>query len=133
MNRNPILFRVDATPEAGYERLACCLVLSAALQRRRRPTYFLSQLDPRHLALPVKRIGNEWVDAQHPAGSLDDLGQVLQQVRKLKPAAIVLDADTPQDYLCELAATGTFLVSLDHQGLLPFPGQLLINPLLGPS
>lgn len=133
MNRAPILFRVDATPQAGFERLARCMVLSAALQRRRRPVHFLSQLDPRHQALQVKRIGNEWIDADYPAGSLDDLGQMLQQIRKLRPAAIVLDADAPQEYVNEVAATGTFLATMDHQGMLHFPGQLLINPLLGPS
>jgi len=133
MNRDPILFRVDATPETGYERLARCMVFSAALQRRRRPTHFLSQLEPRHQALQVKRIGNEWIDADHPAGSLDDLGQVLQMIRKLRPAAVVLDAETPQDYLDELSRTGTFLATLDHQGMMRFPSRLLINPLLGPS
>src|SRR5436305_1801923 len=44
MNRDPILFRVDGTPRTGWERLSRCLVFAAALQRRRRPTYFLSQL-----------------------------------------------------------------------------------------
>jgi spore coat polysaccharide biosynthesis predicted glycosyltransferase SpsG len=133
MNRQPILFRVDAGGQAGYERLARCLILSAALQRRRRPTSFLSQLEPRHLALQVKRIGNDWTPAEHPVGSLDDLGQVLQQARKLRPAALILDADAPQEYVNELAATGAMLVTLDHQGMLHFPGRLLVNPLLGPS
>src|SRR5262249_7537396 len=40
MNRDPILFRVDGTPRVGYEHLARCQTLAAALQRRRRPTYF---------------------------------------------------------------------------------------------
>src|SRR6476620_1938125 len=60
MNRDPILFRVDATPEKGYERLARCQILAMALQRRRRPTYFVSQLEPRALALNIKRAGNDW-------------------------------------------------------------------------
>lgn len=133
MNRDPILFRVDGNAQAGYERLARCQIISAALQRRRRPTYFLSQLEPRHLALQVKRIGNEWIEADYSAGSLDDLGQVLQMIRKHRPAALVLDADVPQEYLNELANTGVFLVTMDHQGMLRFPSHLLVNPLLGPS
>ena len=57
MNRDPILFRVDGTTATGLERLARCLTLAAALQRRRRPTYFLSQLEPASLALAIKRAG----------------------------------------------------------------------------
>ena len=62
MTRAPILFRVDAGPRPGYEHLSRCLVLAAALQRRRRPAYFLSRLDPGSLGLMVKRGGNEWLD-----------------------------------------------------------------------
>ena len=63
MTRAPILFRVDAGPRPGYEHLSRCLVLAAALQRRRRPAYFLSQLEPGSLGLAIKRAGNEWLDA----------------------------------------------------------------------
>ena len=69
MNRDPILFRVDGTPRLGWEHLARCQTLAAALQRRRRPTYFLSQLEPASLALPLKRAGNDWLDADAPAGT----------------------------------------------------------------
>ena len=56
MNRDPILFRVDGTPRLGWEQLARCLTFAAALQRRRRPTYFLSDLEPASLALSIKRM-----------------------------------------------------------------------------
>ena len=87
MNRDPILFRVDGTTQTGWERLARCMALAAALQRRRRPTYFLSQVEPGSLALSIKRTGNEWLDADSLAGTPDDLTETIQEIRRLSPAA----------------------------------------------
>lgn len=132
MNRNPILFRVDGTLQLGWERLTRCLTFAAALQRRRRPTYFLSQLEPGFLGLSVKRAGNEWLEADGPAGTQEDLDETIQEVRRLNPAAVVVDAlDISKEYLSELGSTGTMVVSLDHQATTCFPSQLVINPMLG--
>jgi spore coat polysaccharide biosynthesis predicted glycosyltransferase SpsG len=134
MNRDPILLRVDASAQKGYERLVRCSVLAAAIQRRRRPCHFLSQLEPNSLAMGIKRAGNDWVAMTHPAGSPEDLAQVMQEVRRLRPAAVVVDdADVGQEYLDELARAGVLLVSLDHLGTVKLPSHLVINPLLGPS
>jgi spore coat polysaccharide biosynthesis predicted glycosyltransferase SpsG len=134
MNRDPILFRVDAGPRTGYEHLARCATYAAALQRRRRPTYFLSQLDPASLALPIKRGGNEWLDADAPAGSDEDLTETLQEIRRLRPAAVIVDAPAAnQEYLAELQSTGVLVVSMDHLAGNRFPSEILINPLLGPA
>jgi spore coat polysaccharide biosynthesis predicted glycosyltransferase SpsG len=134
MTRDPIFIRVDATPRTGFERFARCLTLAAALQRRRRPVYFLSQLEPNSLAMAVKRGGNEWLPADNPAGSDDDLVEVTQELRRLRPAAVVVDeAEASQDYLTALAETGVLLVSIDHLANVRFPSQLVINPLLGPG
>ncbi len=134
MNRDPILFRVDGTRRSGYEHLARCLTLAAALQRRRRPTYFLSQLEPASLALPIKRGGNDWLDADGPAGTEEDLAEVVQEIRRLRPAAVIVDCpQVGEGYLSELASLGTLVVSLDHQAAIRFPSDLVINPLLGPT
>jgi spore coat polysaccharide biosynthesis predicted glycosyltransferase SpsG len=134
MNRDPILIRVDATPRNGFERFARCMTLAAALQRRRRPTFFLSQLEPTSLAFAVKRGGNDWIDACHPAGSTDDLEDVVQEIRRRRPAAVIIDeSDASHDYLSEILATGVLVVSVDHQANIRFPSQILVNPLLGPS
>src|SRR5579885_2067466 len=106
MNRDPVLFRVDGTTRVGWEHLARCLTFAAALQRRRRPTYFLSELEPGSLALTIKRGGHEWLPAHHPAGTPEDLVQTVQEVRRLGPAAVIMDAaEAQEDYLNELAAT----------------------------
>lgn len=134
MNRDPILFRVDGTARTGWERLTRCLTYAAALQRRRRPTYFLSQLEPVSLALGIKRAGNDWLEADGPAGTDDDLAELVQEVRRLRPAAVVVDVpDVPQEYLAELVATGTLVVSLDSQANVRFASQLVVNPLLSPG
>jgi spore coat polysaccharide biosynthesis predicted glycosyltransferase SpsG len=134
MNRDPILFRVDGTPRTGWERLYRCLTFAAALQRRRRPTYFLAQLEPAALAFAIKRGSNDWLGAAHPVGSPEDLEETLQQVRRLRPAAVVVDAaGAHEPYLKEVRAAGPLVVSLDHTASARFPSRLVINPLLGPG
>jgi spore coat polysaccharide biosynthesis predicted glycosyltransferase SpsG len=134
MNRDPILFRVDGTTCLGWERLARCQAFAAALQRRRRPTYFLSQLEPASLALPLKRVGNEWLEAGGPAGTSDDLAETIQEIRRIRPAAVVVDApDVAEEHLAELGATGAMIVSIDHLAAICFPSRLIVNPLLGPG
>jgi spore coat polysaccharide biosynthesis predicted glycosyltransferase SpsG len=134
MNRDPILFRVDGTMRSGWERLGRCLALAAALQRRRRPTYFLSQLEPASLALSIKRAGNDWLDADSSAGVEDDATETVQEIRRLRAGAVIVDApDAGEDYLAALQATGALVVSLDHLANVRFPSRLVVNPLLGPG
>jgi spore coat polysaccharide biosynthesis predicted glycosyltransferase SpsG len=134
MNRDPIVFRVDATTQSGWESYARCMVFAAALQRRRRPTYFLSQLEPSALAFNIKRAGHDWLDADAPVGTAEDLTETLQEVRRLKPAAVIVDApNATEDYLAEIRSAGPLVVSMDHLATLRFPSQVIINPLLGPG
>jgi spore coat polysaccharide biosynthesis predicted glycosyltransferase SpsG len=134
MNRDPILFRVDASPEAGYERLGRCLTFAAALQRRRRPTYFLSQLDPRPLGLAVKRAGSDWLEADGPAGCAEDLDELITEIRRLRPSAVIVDGPcVTEGYLNAVRQTGTFVACLDHGAAIRFGCHLVVNPLLAPS
>jgi spore coat polysaccharide biosynthesis predicted glycosyltransferase SpsG len=134
MSRDPILIRVDGTPRTGWENLSRCLILAAALQRRRRPTYFLSQLEPAALGLGIKRAGNDWLEADAPAGSPEDLQETIQEIRRLRPAAVLVDAPTAgDDYLTALKAAGPLIVSLDNAAAIHFPSRLVVNPLLGPG
>jgi spore coat polysaccharide biosynthesis predicted glycosyltransferase SpsG len=134
MTRAPILFRVDAGPRLGWEHLSRCLVLAAAMQRRRRPAYFLSQLEPGSLGLAVKRAGNDWLDADSPAGTPEDLEETVQEVRRLRPAAVVVDAPEATDgYLEALRNTGAVVVSVDSLAHVRFPSRLIVNPLLAPG
>ena len=134
MSRAPVLFRVDAGPRVGWEHLSRCLVFAAALQRRRRPAYFLSQLAPGSLGLTVKRGGNEWIDADAPAGAVEDLEEMVREVRRIRPAAVVVDSpDVKEEYLAELRRMGVLVVSIDSAAGVRFPSRLVINPLLAPD
>jgi spore coat polysaccharide biosynthesis predicted glycosyltransferase SpsG len=134
MTRAPILFRVDAGPRVGWEPLCRSLVLAAALQRRRRPAHFLSQLEPGFLNLTVKRGGNDWLEADAPAGTAEDLEETIQEIRRLNPIAVVVDApEVKEDYLAALRATGVVVVSVDALAAAGFPSHLVVNPLLGPT
>src|SRR5581483_9491353 len=134
MTRDPILFRVDGTSRAGHERLYRCMTYAAALQRRRRPCFFLSLVEPAPLAFTLRRAGNDRVEALHPPGSPADLEQMLFEVRRINPAAIVVDAaEADEAYLRELRAACPAVVSMDHLASVAFPSRLVINPLLGPA
>jgi spore coat polysaccharide biosynthesis predicted glycosyltransferase SpsG len=134
MNRDPILIRVDGTQKSGRDNLCRCMMLALALQRRRRPTYFVSQLEPNLLALQIKRAGHEWLNASHPAGTPEDLEELTRQVHRLQPAAVVVDIDNVSEgYLTELRATGTTVINVDHVAETRFPSRLVINPLLAPG
>ncbi len=132
MNRDPIFIRVDANPQTGYERFARCLILGAALQRRRRPVYFLSHLQPNGLAMTIKRGGNDWINIPEGVGS--DINFVQREMRRLSPAALFIDdANATNEYLEEFAGMAPLMISMDHVGQHPLPADLVVNPLLGPS
>jgi spore coat polysaccharide biosynthesis predicted glycosyltransferase SpsG len=134
MNRDPILFRVDGTTQSGLEHLSRCLTLATALQRRRRPTYFLGQLEPASLGLAIKRANNEWLEADSPVGNEEDLTETVQEIRRLHPAAVIIDSPAVSEaYLHELKTTGTLVVVMDHLAAIRFPVPLVVSPMLGPG
>ncbi len=134
MTRAPVFLRVDATPDTGYERLARCLILAAALQRRRRPVQFLSRLEPNSLAMGIKRTGNHWIPVNHPAGSAEDIRETTDLIRQHGAAAVFVDdAESSQGYLSELADSGITVLAMDHLSTSRFPTHAVVNPLLGPS
>src|SRR5207253_905357 len=84
----------------------------AALQRRRRPTYFLSQIEPASLGLGIKRAGNTWLEADSPVGRREDLDETVQEIRRLRPAAVIVDSpEAEEEYLAELGSNGPTIVT----------------------
>jgi spore coat polysaccharide biosynthesis predicted glycosyltransferase SpsG len=134
MTRAPILFRCDGTGAHGWESFYQCLVLAGAMQRRRRGTHFLSQLEPQTLAGPILRGGHEWNETTTEVGSADDLDATIREARRLNAAAIVVAApQLSEEYLRELDATGTLVVTVDNSASVRFPNKLVVNPFLGLS
>ena len=134
MNRAPILFRCDATASQGYESFYQCLAYAAALQRRRRGTYFLSQLQPNTLLSAIQKGGNEWRPSDFPLGCPEDLNQTLATIDHLQAGAVVVaDPNVSSDYLHAIAKSGVLLVVIDAQAGVTVPPSVVVNPLLAPN
>lgn len=133
MSRAPVLFRVDGTSRLGRESFYRSMIYAAALQRRRRTAHFLSQLEPfPYHAAAIRRSGNEVIPADHPAGSPEDLQQVIREINRIKPEAVIVDApEAGESYLQELRDRGVTVISLDSLAATPFPSHMVINPLIG--
>jgi spore coat polysaccharide biosynthesis predicted glycosyltransferase SpsG len=132
MDRSPILFRCDASSDRGWESYYQCLTYAAALQRRRRPAYFLGRVEPFPLISQVVRGGNDFLVASHPVGTAEDCDETIREVRRLGAAAVIVNAPGVQEeYLRELSSTGTTVVVIDSEARVRFPNRLVINPLLG--
>ena len=132
IDRAPILFRCDGSTSLGWESFYQCLVLAGAVQRRRRGTYFLSQLQPQTAAAPILRGGHEWNETTTELGSADDLDATIREARRLNAAAIVVAAPhLSEEYLRELDATGNLIMTVDNEAGIRFPNKLVVNPFLG--
>jgi spore coat polysaccharide biosynthesis predicted glycosyltransferase SpsG len=132
MDRSPILFRCDANPQLGWEPFYQCLTYAAALQRRRRPAYFLGRIEPFPLLSQIVRGGNDYLTAGHEIGTAEDCDETIREVRRLGAAAVIVNAPGVQEeYLRELSSTGTTVVVIDSEAGVRFPNRLVINPLVG--
>lgn len=132
MDRSPILFRCDANADRGWESFYQCLTYAAALQRRRRPAYFLGRIEPFPLLSQIVRGGNDYLTAGHPIGTTEDCDETIREIRRLGAAAVIVNAPGIQEeYLRELSSTGTTVVVIDSEAQLRFPNRLVINPLIG--
>jgi spore coat polysaccharide biosynthesis predicted glycosyltransferase SpsG len=132
MDRSPILFRCDADAQRGWEPFYQCLTYAAALQRRRRPAYFLGRIEPFPLLSQIVRGGNDYLTAGHPVGTAEDCDETIREVRRLGAAAVIVNAPGVQEeYLRELSSTGTTVVVIDSEAQVRFPNRLVINPMLG--
>ena len=134
MDRNPILFRCDADATQGWENLHQTVTYASSCQRQRRPIHIMGRIEPFPLIAQVARNGNDYLIAKHPAGTSEDCDDTIRAVRKLKAAAVVVAGDDIQEeYLRELASTGTTVVSLTSSNAIRFPSRVVINPLLEPG
>jgi spore coat polysaccharide biosynthesis predicted glycosyltransferase SpsG len=128
------MFRCDAIASQGYESFYQCLAYAAALQRRRRGTHFLTQLQPSTLVSSIQRGGNEWKPAQFPLGSDDDCRETMAALQQVQAAAVIVaDPNVRGEYLAKISDAGAFPVVFDTQAAVRMSHGLLINPLLGPT
>lgn len=134
MDRSPVLFRCDGNSASGWEAFYQCLTYAAALQRRRRPCYFLGEYGPLPLFAAISRGGNEFITSDHPLGSPEDSDATLRQIRKIGAASVVVaGTGVSVEYFRELSASGVMVAAMDTEASVRFPTRLVINPLLGPE
>ena len=69
MNRGSILLRVDGTADKGMGRLARCVALANALQRRRYQMTFLSKTEAAGWPERIRRFRHTVAKAANPIGS----------------------------------------------------------------
>ncbi|HVJ82503.1 MAG TPA: hypothetical protein VNC50_15650, partial [Planctomycetia bacterium] len=132
MNRGTILFRVDGSTQHGMGRVARCLALANALQRRRYQMSFVSQLEGNGWADRIRRFRHAVTRVQHPAGTDQDRDSFLREIAARAPTIVIVDAEQPdEDYLAELVARAPLVISMDEASGRRFPSDLLLNPTLG--
>ncbi|QVL31171.1 polysaccharide biosynthesis protein [Telmatocola sphagniphila] len=134
MDRYPILFRCDADSTQGWENLYQTVTFASSCQRQRRPIYIMGGIEPFPLIAQVARNGNEYLMANHPIGTSEDCDETIRAVRKLKAAGVVVAGENIQEeYLRELASTGTVVTSLTNTNSIRFPSRLIVNPFMEPG
>jgi spore coat polysaccharide biosynthesis predicted glycosyltransferase SpsG len=131
MNRNAVLFRVDGTRTQGWESFNRCLTFAYALQRRRRPAHFLSRLEPSLLGALVKKGDNQWLAAEAPVGTPEDLEEMTREIRRLRPSAVVIDdPHCSPEYLAEILALGPMVLCMDSESSFRVASQMVVHPML---
>ena len=115
MSRSPVLFRVDAAP---VRRLRTPVALPGAGSRVR-PRRIRRVCSCMH-SIPARSglINAAATNGSMPMpllGSPEDIEETVQEIRRLRPAAVVhFDSpDVTEDYLYQLQRTGIMVVSLD--------------------
>lgn len=131
MVRNAVLFRVDGNKTQGWESFSRCLTFGYALQRRRRSAHFLSRLEPSFLGSLVKKGDNQWLAAEAPVGTPDDLEEITREIRRLRPAAVVIDdPNCSPEYVAEILALGPMVFCMDNEANFRHASQLVVHPML---
>lgn len=131
MNRGAILLRVDGSAAAGMGRMARCLALANALQRRRYQMTFFSQIDNVGWPDRIRRFRHFVAKSPHAAGSPQDRSEFLREVGRVNPTVVVTDSpEIDEEYLALLSARVPLVISLDDDAKIRFPSDLVLSPTL---
>jgi spore coat polysaccharide biosynthesis predicted glycosyltransferase SpsG len=131
MNRGNILFRVDGSAANGMGRMARCLALANALQRRRYQMTFVSQIEGSAWPDRIRRFRHAVQRTPHSAGAVDDRAAFLREVVGRAPTVVVVDSATiDADYLAELRRYAPLVIALADAPHCTYDCDLLLNPML---
>lgn len=134
MNRGSILLRVDGSSVDGMGRVARCLALANAMQRRRYQMTFVTNID--NVAWPdrIRRHRHSILKTPHAAGSELDRASLLREIETRRPVVVVTDSpDIDEEYLALLSHRVPLVISVDEFARGAFPSDIVLNPTLGTS
>lgn len=115
-------------------RVARCLALANALQRRRYQMTFISQIDNSSWPDRIRRFRHTIARTAYAAGSDEDRAEILLEVDRRNPVVVITDSPAiDEEYLAMLSTRVPLLISLDEQAKHRFPSDLVLNPTLGLS
>lgn len=132
MNRGTILLRVDGSAKQGMGRIARCLALANALQRRRYQMTFISQIDNNTWPDRIRRFRHTVAKTTRSAGSEEDRMDLIGEIQRRNPVVVVTDSpDIDEEYLALLSNRVPLVISLDDEAKTRFPSDLILNPTIG--
>ena len=132
MNRGSILLRVDGSASDGMGRVARCLALANALQRRRYQMTFITGIDNPGWPDRIRRFRHHVSKTPHPAGSPEDRKAMLAEIARTNPTVVVTDSsDIDEEYLSAVASRVPLSIDMDDKATEANPSDLVINPTLG--
>lgn len=113
-------------------RVARCLALANALQRRRYQMVFLSRIDNHQWPDRIRRFRHLVTKTPFAIGEEDDRSSILKEVMSANPTIVITDSpDIDEEYLALLSARVPLVISLDETAKIRFASDLVINPTLG--
>jgi spore coat polysaccharide biosynthesis predicted glycosyltransferase SpsG len=132
MSRGTILLRVDGSAEQGLGRMARCLALANALQRRRYQMIFVSQIDNSTWPDRIRRFRHAVSKTPLAAGSSEDREALMREVAQQRPVVVVTDSpNLDESYVQALMHSVPLVITIDELGRLRYPVDLVLNPTLG--
>jgi spore coat polysaccharide biosynthesis predicted glycosyltransferase SpsG len=132
MNRGSILLRVDGSAVDGMGRIARCLALANALQRRRYQMTFITHVDNNAWPDRIRRHRHGVVRSSHLAGTSAGRGELLREIETKRPSVVVTDSsDLDEEYLALLSHRVPLVISIDESASIRFPSDIVLNPTLG--
>jgi spore coat polysaccharide biosynthesis predicted glycosyltransferase SpsG len=132
MNRGTILLRVDGSAKQGMGRIARCLALANALQRRRYQMTFVSQIDNNTWPDRIRRFRHAVSKTPFAAGTEEDRQEFLTEIQRRNPVVVVTDSPAiDEEYLALLSNRVPLVITLDDEATTCFPSDLILNPTIG--
>jgi spore coat polysaccharide biosynthesis predicted glycosyltransferase SpsG len=131
MNRGSILLRVDGSAEDGMGKLARCMALANALQRRRYQMTFMSRIDNHAWPDRIRRHRHTVLRTNHAAGSVADRADLMREVDARQPQVVVTDSvEFDEEFLAMLSYRVPLVISIDSVAGLRFPSDIVLSPTL---